>query len=230
MPAASARFASAFGKAIRTDIHSGHQVYQLLNLVAGSLSLPVRHVVFETNDDNYFFNGQDMVTSTPQLIRESVDNFLYADPKPAAPPSTPAGAHHRHHHHQAFDAAALDLYPDGGIDTQAATMSVDVPFPVYIPSYETGTAVPMDFHAYKVEDEQGHVHRGYRIDWAVNGDGGYYGIEGLAWANPPAVREPDRDRDDQRSHLPVRRQRRPLPVHRMARRQDPLLGLEHAAR
>jgi LCP family protein required for cell wall assembly len=182
------QIASAFGKAIRTDIHSGHQVYQLLDLVAGSLSLPVRHVVFNTHDDNYFLNGQDMVTSTPQLIRQSVDNFLYADPKAATVPSTPHGKHH--HHHQAIDAAALDLYSDSAIDTQAATLSVDVPFPVDIPSYQTGTAVPMDFHAYKLDDEQGHVHHGYRIDWAVNGDGAYYGIEGLAWSNPPLFANP----------------------------------------
>ena len=69
-------------------------------------------------------------------------------------------------------------------------MSVNVPFRVYVPSFETGNAIPMDFHPFKVDDEQGHVHHGYRIDWSVNGDGGYYGIEGLDWSDPPLFANP----------------------------------------
>jgi LCP family protein required for cell wall assembly len=182
------QIARAFGKAIKTDIRGSHQVYQLLDLTAASLSLPVRHVVFNTDNDDYFVNGQDMVTSTPQLIRQSVDSFLYQNPRAALPSATGSGKHHRHHH--AIDAAALDLDPDTGIDSDALTMSVAVPFAVDVPSLETGTATPTDFHAYKIDDEQGHVHHGYRIDWQVNGDGGFYGIEGLDWSDPPLFANP----------------------------------------
>ncbi|MGD0980419.1 MAG: LCP family protein [Solirubrobacteraceae bacterium] len=181
------QIARAFGKAIRTDIRGGHEVQQLLELAAYSLSAPVRHVDFQTNDDSYFVNGEDEVTSTPQLIRQSVDDLLYEDPRASLPALTPRG---RHHHHHAINAAALDLYPASRIVSDAEAMSVDVPFRVYVPSFETGTAIPMDFHPYEVVDEQGKVHHGYRIDWSVNGDGGYYGIEGLDWSDPPLFANP----------------------------------------
>ncbi|MGD0197959.1 MAG: LCP family protein [Solirubrobacteraceae bacterium] len=190
------QIAKAFGKAIRTDIHNYDAVYQLLSLAAYSLSAPVRHVSFETNNDNYFYNGEDMVTSTPALISQSIYDFLDEDPRAPAPvvAATP-GRRHRHHVNALLSAASLaanDLYPlDAGTTAQAQTMSVDVPFKVYVPTVETGTAgFAQDFHPYAVFDEQHHLHHGYRIDWAVNGDGGYYGIEGLNWTNPPLFADP----------------------------------------
>jgi len=134
----------AFGKAIHTDIHTYDATYQLLQLAAYSLSAPVRHVEFQTNNDSFFYNGGDYVTSTPALIKASIYDFLNESPRAAAPPGTPAGHGHHHHHAPLLSAAslaALDLYrsrrariPD------AERMSVDVPFKVYLPTIETGSA------------------------------------------------------------------------------------------
>jgi hypothetical protein len=55
---------------------------------------------------------------------------------------------------------------------------------------QTGPAIPNDFHPYSIRDEQNHLHYGYRIDWQVNGVGGYYGIEGMNWANSPLFANP----------------------------------------
>jgi len=76
------------------------------------------------------------------------------------------------------------------VTTQAVAVGVNVPFPVYLPSLQTGPAVSADFHAYTIGDEQHHRHYGYRIDWQVNGVGGYYGIEGMNWTNPPLFANP----------------------------------------
>ncbi len=191
------QIASAFGRAIKTDIRGYHDIYQLLNLAAYSTSQPVRHVDFQIANASYFFNGQEMVTSTPQLIRSSVYDFLYESPRAAAPPATPAGKGHRHHHAHASllapaSLAAAHLYPlEAATIPAALRMSVDVPFKVYLPKVETSSAgFAADLHPYAVYDEQDHLHHGYRVDWAINGDGGYYGIEGLNWTNPPLFANP----------------------------------------
>ena len=164
----------AFGKAIHTDIHTYDATYQLLQLAAYSLSAPVRHVEFQTNNDSFFYNGGDYVTSTPALIKASIYDFLNESPRAAAPPGTPAGHGHHHHHAPLLSAASLDLYRlEAGTIPDAERMSVDVPFKVYLPTIETGSAgFAADFHPYAVFDEQRHLHHGYRVDWAINGDGG----------------------------------------------------------
>jgi LCP family protein required for cell wall assembly len=185
------QIAHAFGKAIRTDIRGSHDVYQLLDLVAYSQSQPVRHVPFQVSNVNYPCDNEDCVTSDPYLIAQSIQSFLFQNPKAAPPPSTPQHAHHHHKAPTAASEAALDLYPlSAGVLTDALMMSANVPFPVVVPSVQTGTAIPMDFHPYTVTDEQGNVHHGYRIDWQVNGDGGFYGIEGMDWTDPPLFDNP----------------------------------------
>jgi LCP family protein required for cell wall assembly len=190
------QIASAFGRAIKTDIRGYDEVYQLLRLAAYSLSAPVRHVTFQTNNDSYFYNGEDMVTSTPALIKASVYDFLYQHPRAAPPPATPSTGHHRRHRYAPLlspaSLAANGLYPLApGTVTDALRLTVYVPFKVYLPTVETGSAgFPADVHPYAVFDEQNHLHHGYRVDWAINGNGGYYGFEGLNWTNPPLFANP----------------------------------------
>jgi hypothetical protein len=102
----------------------------------------------------------------------------------------PSHTSHPHHPHATTIApGSHDLYPlSTGVSSQALTMGVGVPFPVYLPSVQTGPAIPNDFHAYTIGDEQHHRHYGYRIDWQVSGE--YYGIEGMDWTNPPLFANP----------------------------------------
>jgi len=198
--------AKAFGQAIRTDITGVRTVTSLLELVAFSQSKPIRDVPFLYSNADYQVattsGVEDYVTSTPQLIARSTHDFLDENPMAAPPPATGSSAarpaHHAHHQHssarqapltQAQELAALDLYPfpagPGGVLSQALAMSPYVPFPIYLPTVQTGPAMPNDFHPYKVADEQGNEHSGYRIDWYTGTAGEYYGIEGMNWTDPP---------------------------------------------
>jgi LCP family protein required for cell wall assembly len=187
--------ATAFGRAVATDINGGKTVATLIQLAAGSLGRPVRHVAFQVNNTNFGIGTQTYVTSTPALIRASVDDFLYRHPKAPAlstatlPTHSTSHSHHRHHTTPSSSTPALgvdDLYPlSAGVSAKAGLIGVSVPFPVLLPSVQTGPATPNDFHAYTVRDEQNHPHAGYRIDWSINGAGGFYGIEGMNWASPP---------------------------------------------
>jgi LCP family protein required for cell wall assembly len=194
------QLAKAFGKAVWTDIRSSTAVAQLLELAFVSLSRPVRQVPFQVENTAFPIStssGTELtVTSTTAKIRASIDDLLYVHPKTvipvlAATKTTSRTRHHSHHHATTTAAGANDLYAlPAGASTQAVAMGVNVPFPVYLPALQTGPAIPTDFHAYTIGDEQHHLHYGYRIDWQVNGVGGYYGIEGMNWTNPPLFANP----------------------------------------
>jgi len=199
--------AKAFGKAVWTDIRSAHDVAQLLDLAFFSLSKPVRQVPFEYNNSAFQINTSqgpaEAVTSTPQLIRQSVDNFLYRTPAPALPGATTTtsttstshtthAAHHSHHHAATVSPAAHDLYAvPADVAPQALGMSVNVDFPIYLPTLQTGPASVSDFHSYRIGDEQHHLHYGYRVDWSDGSEGEYYGIEGMNWTDPPLFANPN---------------------------------------
>jgi LCP family protein required for cell wall assembly len=197
------QLAKAFGRAVATDIRGTNEVQQLLELAALSVSQPIRQVPFQVSSTLTVRDGEDYVTSTPQLIRASVDDFLYENQKTVLP-----AAPHVSRHHRPSSATLADegLYPlEAGVSEQALEISTAVPFPVYLPSVETLGALDTenaDFHAYTVRDEQDHQHHGYRIDWQVNQTGGYYGIEGMDWLDPPLFANPsETETIDGRSYM-----------------------------
>jgi LCP family protein required for cell wall assembly len=190
--------AKAFGKAVWTDIRSDSAVAQLLELAAFSLSRPVRDVSFRYTNPAYQINTpqgpEEAVYATARNIAASVDDLLYKAPRAVVPQSSPGSVRaHRVHHHAATSTRGTDdLYPlSAGVAQQALEVSVDVPFPVDLPSVQTGPATPNDFHAYTIRDERNHVHYGYRIDWSAGSEGEYYGIEGMNWTDPPLFANPN---------------------------------------
>jgi polyisoprenyl-teichoic acid--peptidoglycan teichoic acid transferase len=197
--------AKAFGRAVRTDIHGTSEVTQLLQLAFFSLSRPVRQVPFQIDNATFPFGNQVAVTSTPRLIHASVADFLYQHPKAVLQATAVRTTHRRsRRRHTTATAASSGLIPlSAGVRASALAMTVRVPFPVYLPSLQTIPALPNDFHAYAIRDELNHVHHGYRIDWQVNGIGGYYGIEGMDWANPPLFNTAIQTRIGGRTYLVV---------------------------
>ncbi len=188
--------AKAFGRAVWTDIRGAHSIAQLLELAFFSLSRPVRQVPFLYDNSDVQTASGVAVTSTPELIRQTIANFLYENPKPVLPTGAPATTSHgSHHHHSQTSTSATgvdDLYPLAPATSgQALPLSVEVPFPVYLPSVQTGPASVSDFHAYRIGDEQHHLHYGYRVDWSAGSEGEYYGIEGMNWTNPPLFANPN---------------------------------------
>jgi LCP family protein required for cell wall assembly len=192
------QIARALGHAIRTDIHGGPEIGQLLQLVAFSQSRPIRQVPFRYDNGAFPINGELAVTSTPQLIRASVNQFINAEPPSTSSTSTTGTAtshagstRHHHHHHGARAATVPGMTPlSVGVRSPALELAPDVPFQVYLPRTQTLAAVPNDFHSYTVRDEQGNVHYGYRVDWYLGSAGEYYGIEGVNWTDPPLFANP----------------------------------------
>ena len=195
--------ATAFAKAVATDIRGEHEVAALLILAAFSQSKPIRQVPFQVSNPAYPIltsSGiQDTVLSSHRLIHASIDDLLYNHPTTptveiAAATHTTTSPHRRHHATSSGSSNRVgtdDLYPlSSGVVGQALTLSPDVPFPVYLPSVQTGPAVPNEVHAYRIGDEQHHLRYGYRVDWSAGSEGEYYGIEGMNWTDPPLFAHP----------------------------------------
>ena len=190
----------ALHKSINTDVQGPKEINDLLNLIASSLSKPIRDVHFQyQNADTLLANGGVAVVATPAEIHASLSAFLSA---PASAPATSTSTtpattrtvhHHRHHAASSNSTPGLTAV-SSGVGTQATQLQPNVPFPVYVPGLQTLAANPNEFHAYTVADQQGTVHDGYRIDFYDGNNGGYYGIEGMNWTNPPLFAHPDQKR------------------------------------
>jgi LCP family protein required for cell wall assembly len=203
------QLAKAFGSAVLTDIRSPQTIAQLIYVAGFSQDEPIRQVPFLVSNTAYpietSLGPEEAVASTPALIRQSVDNFLYEAPKANLPGGGAGGSssstssstttthtHHATHHSTTFTAGTDDLYAlTPGTSQTALTITPDVGVPIYLPTLQTGPAIFNDYHPYTIRDEQGHLHYGYRIDWSAGSEGEYYGIEGMNWTDPPLFANPN---------------------------------------
>jgi polyisoprenyl-teichoic acid--peptidoglycan teichoic acid transferase len=199
--------AKAVGRAISTNFPpSASVLVELTKLIAFSQEKPLRQVEFKRSNVDYMLNGESYVTSTPELERETLQDFLHGDQHlqtPGAPagsrPSSHAGSHHRTHHSHASSGeaspASIDLYPTPASDEdQAVNAAVQVPFPVLYPRLQTGPAVQEEVRPYALRDPEGHLHHAYTVVFQQNILGGYYDVEGTDWLDPPIVARPQETR------------------------------------
>lgn len=68
--------------------------------------------------------------------------------------------------------------------------------PFYFPGKVTGRTqyVNETPRIYSLRDEDGNLHRAYRIVASIGESGEYWGVQGMTWRNPPIVASPDRIR------------------------------------
>ncbi len=196
------KVAKAVGRAIVTAgfNSSANQLIELTKLIGFSQSKPLRQVKFQVGNVDDVIKGQSFVTTTPELARGTLNDFLHGDqklstPKPPAP-ARHAGHGHAHHHASAgASPASIGLYPtsSSGQD-EVVKAAVEVPFPVLYPTLETGPSSQQQMRAYALQDQQKHVHHAYVVVWQQNSLGGYYDFEGSDWLNPPFVAHPSETR------------------------------------
>jgi LCP family protein required for cell wall assembly len=190
--------ARAVGHAITSTLKdSPEELIELAKLVAFSQSKPLRQVKFRTTSVNFQLGGGSYVTTTPELAKQSLADFLHGrqSVKPSSLDTRTPRARHGHHASTAGAAAAIGLYPISPEDrSQAALAAVKVPFPFLYPTLQTGPATQQTARAYTLEDPQHHRHHAYIVVWRQNGLGGYYDLEGTDWSNPPIIEHVDLER------------------------------------
>jgi LCP family protein required for cell wall assembly len=191
----------AVGRAISSTIKpSASELIKLAKLVVFSQEKPLRQVKFRFATDNTVIGGVDYVTSTPQLVHETVEDFLHGDQHvagvggPGQIASTAPPPHHGHSHTASFTPAAIGLYPTSQSARQEAfSAAVQTPFPVIYPDLQTGPATPQGTRAYTLEDPQHHRHHAFVEVFQQNIQGGYYDVEGMDWTNPPLIAHPNQE-------------------------------------
>jgi LCP family protein required for cell wall assembly len=187
----------SLGNSISTNIRGATAVLHLVQLALGSIGGPVRQITFPDNQP-VVIGGSDYQTATPSQIRATVDQFLSKSKSVSVlPPSQPTVANSRHGHRAVRRPAAtgLSVTPDTA-RTQALNLSTSVPFKVYLPTltYNWTAQDPslLDYYAYRLKDLQGNEHWAYHIAWQDTlQTGGYYGIEGTDWTDPPLFANAD---------------------------------------
>lgn len=187
------------GKAVISTFRPD-QLIELTKLIAFSQKKPLRQVKFKFSSDNTEIEGGDYVTATEQDIKETVHEFLTSGEK--VKPEGQAESHeshrgkghkaHRKHGKKASNHApppsAVGLYPTPeSFKTDAVRMATNVSFPVVFPSLQTGAAIPIELHRYKLTDRAGHLRHGFIEVFQQNPIGGYYDIEGVTWRNAPLI-------------------------------------------
>lgn len=208
------RISKAVGKAVITTFSSSpDELITLAKLIAFSQRKPLRQVKFKFASDNTMIEGLDYVTTTPELIEQTVHEFLHGGKKAQAGSSSShakgsgAGAGssgsgsgggkpksgakrkgRRHASRKSPPPSAVGLYPvSESTRSEVLKMATEVPFPVLMPTLQTGPAIPVESHRYKLKDRKGHVRHGFIEVFQQNPIGGYYDIEGVTWPNAPLI-------------------------------------------
>jgi polyisoprenyl-teichoic acid--peptidoglycan teichoic acid transferase len=172
------QFVRLFGRYAETDIRGTDQILQIFKLLAFSIGRPIREVHFRA------FLGPSYVTSTPQQIDETVNEFLNGGGT-AAPPAAVTGRAHRRPR-PSTASVGLEQAKQFG-EQEARQLGGAVHFPVLYPRLRLAGSTYVDPpRAYGVDDYDGRPHEAYRMVLR-QGIGEYYGVEGMTWTDPPIL-------------------------------------------
>jgi LCP family protein required for cell wall assembly len=184
--------AKAVGHAIASTIHgSAKTLLELTKLIAFSQGKPLRQVKFRSLEVDYQHNGLSFVTTTPELARATLADFLHGHGQASlsvARPAAHTSPHGRHRSSASTNGSshALNLGPTRSAgDSEAVKAALGVPFPVLYPTLQTGQAEQQTVRHYDLTDQQGNLHHAYVVVWEQNTLGGYYDFQGSDWLNPP---------------------------------------------
>ncbi|HEY1450167.1 MAG TPA: LCP family protein [Solirubrobacteraceae bacterium] len=194
--------ATVVGKAIVTSgfSRSTHRVIELAELIGFSQGKPLRQVKFRAASTNFALKGGSYVTSTPELEKATLDDFLNGDEKVAKPKPAPkpkAKGHHHSHAHRASTptAASLGLSSSGSTgEAEIAKGTINMPLKVLYPSLQTSSSVEQPARAYDLRDQGKRLRHAYVAVWRANALGGYYDFEGTDWKKPPLIAHPNEQR------------------------------------
>ena len=231
------RIAKAVGHAIRTNFHaSAERLIELSKLIAFSQTKPLRQVKFRYSNANFMGpGGESFVTSTPQLEKETLADFLHGTERVHLPPSHSAEHRQGPPPHSssssstgAAAAAKINLVPTTG-ESEMVSAALHIPFKFLYPTLQTGlgqAARSAPLRASQLPEKDPLRLRGRLAD---EHDRRLLRLRGHRLDEPAPV-QPLPHLDDRRAGLQTGQRRGPHPRDRLEVRQGPLLGDEHAAR
>jgi LCP family protein required for cell wall assembly len=205
------RLLTIFGRhsTLDKDLQSNAQLIDLFNLVLNADRWTIKQIPFPA-DLQPCTATSCFVTAERSREAQVYASFMRPTPQPKAKKkaSTPKSAKGRKKLTKIDIAGLTDALSDG--HSQVAQLA-KVKMPVYFPrDIKTGSEYCLSLignctqgdepaseyvHSYPrnylLRDQNGHAHEAYRMTIDLNSlKGQYYGVQGIAWRNPPLLRSP----------------------------------------
>jgi len=195
---------------------TNYGILDLLRLAAYSAQHPIQQVKFP-NGGEVNTPTSSYVTVDGAALAGTVRTFLHpariqthqihVGGNTGNSGSSAKSKKHKHHHHETPSSLAPGLIQAKAMMENAAAPVIargQVSFPMYIPSaIVAGTSLASQSplsnpYPYKIYDRavdrrhpKGKRHSAYRIVFQANRlQGGYYGVQGTTWMNPPLIAHP----------------------------------------
>jgi LCP family protein required for cell wall assembly len=196
--------AKAVGKAIKTNFKASFDTLKLLStLIAFSQTKPLRQVKFRTSNVNAQFGGGSYVTSTPELEKATLNDFLHGREKVKVPSSGPPRRSSKSHHSSSSSSPGAPGMTATSGQSEAVTAALKLPIRVLYPALQTAVSTQETVRPYYLRDQQNKLRHAYVIVFRQNTLGGYYDFEGSDWTNPPVFTNARRQTIGGRSYLMV---------------------------
>ncbi len=186
-----------FGEHTQSDIDTREETLSLIKLAIDSVALPIREVHFEGT------LGESFVTASDEQVKELAQEFLgvedTAGPRGGEAATTESGSAGGGTDEKKKDGDGGPALEDATIDGQSQAQQVEaegVDMPIFYPTEKTLTASFTEApsaYSVPIEGEKDDA-RAYRIVVSTGVLGEYYGLQGLAWKDPPILRDPTETR------------------------------------
>jgi LCP family protein required for cell wall assembly len=178
-----------------SDIRSRSSVLRLLRLVIASAEHPVREVHFEGRI------GPSYVTASQPRVQKLVDEFLGVRETKGPRGEQPESSRERSSRGESSSRRdGLEDARSEGRDQALQAVSGGLRgLPVFYPRQRSaGSIFSGAPRVYRIRDDDGDLHRAYRMVLARPTPGGfteYYGIQGMTWKSPPILEDISEERE-----------------------------------
>jgi LCP family protein required for cell wall assembly len=185
-------FAKIFGQYSQTDIRGTAALLSILKLAAFSAGQPVRDVHFQT------VLGPSFVESSPKQLLDTRNEFLNADSSAnprGSERNAPPIAGQKRKKRKASTVKGLEQAKTEGENAAIPAQLKLKRLRFYYPTLRLAGSVYTDVpRTYTIPDLKGVQRQAYRMVVRTGELGAFYGIQGLAWKDPPALDGPDEKR------------------------------------
>jgi polyisoprenyl-teichoic acid--peptidoglycan teichoic acid transferase len=181
-----------FTRYTTSDIDDPQTMLQILKLFLDAHDAPVKEIHFEGNV------GPSYITFSQEQMQEAVRQFLgiedTAGPRGGGIAGAPEDGGGGGGDGEDKEPSLIDSAEFG--QQLAQDVYREVKFPVFYPTKLTpGSQFSADSRAYEIEDDEGEVHKIYKLVVQTNLLGEYYGVSGTTWTDPPILDNPSETRE-----------------------------------
>lgn len=190
-----ARLLNIFGKATQTDIRSQAAVLRLLKLALLSAGHPVQEVQVAGPGVNLSAvgpGGVSYVTVTPDTMHQLAREFIGVE-SIKAPAKPKKKSTRRHRRQTSVDIGLVDATAAGhtqALQLVAGFSNLHSSIPIWYPTKMTsdGGGFISPARAYYLRTAGSRAFPAFRIVVKAHDVGQYWGVQGLAWKSPPALK------------------------------------------